>query len=179
MRKFVLDTNCIIDLEESRANAEYLRNMIRSMENGSIRLAVVAVSASENQRSGCASNNYSVFEDKLERSGLSEAEQLLPIAKWGVFYWNHAIWGNSEMHKMANEIFEILFPENNDIPTDDISQNSAWRNKYCDAIIAWATANYNWDYLVSSDNNFHIHKDELNNYGIQDILYPRDASELC
>lgn len=54
MNRFTLDTNCIIDLEENRPSAEYVRVIVEAWKNGRIALAVVAVSASENQKFGTA-----------------------------------------------------------------------------------------------------------------------------
>ena len=84
-RKFTLDTNCIIDLEENRANAEHVRSLVNAWKNGQIELAVVAVSASENQKGGTASRDFTAFEAKLDDVGLAGVHHLLPLAKWDVF----------------------------------------------------------------------------------------------
>lgn len=47
IKKYTLDTNCIIDLEESRPDAPHLKKMIVDHNKGKIDLAVVAISASE------------------------------------------------------------------------------------------------------------------------------------
>ena len=89
--KFTLDTNCIIDLEENRPNAVYIRKLIHAWNENRIELAIVAVSASENQQNGFAIPNYSEFVQKLQNVGLENATELHPIAIWDVFYWDHCI----------------------------------------------------------------------------------------
>jgi hypothetical protein len=65
MKKFTLDTNCIIDLEENRPNAEHISKLVQAWKTGRIELAVVAVSASENQKGGNTSKDFAMFEEKL------------------------------------------------------------------------------------------------------------------
>jgi hypothetical protein len=43
MNKFTLDTNCIIDLEENRPDAEHVRKIVQAWRSGRIELAVVPV----------------------------------------------------------------------------------------------------------------------------------------
>ncbi|RJG08654.1 hypothetical protein D3879_22430 [Pseudomonas cavernicola] len=179
MSKFTLDTNCIIDLEENRSNAEHVRKLVDAWKNGRIELAVVAVSASENQQGGTANRHFSAFEKKLERAGLTGVQYLLPLAKWDVFYWDHVLSADDEMEKLESEIRNILFPNIQATPPESIEENSVWRNQLCDVLVAWSHAFHKWDYLVTSDENFHKHKDELKKAGINEVLYPKDAAHLC
>ncbi|MGA3094207.1 MAG: hypothetical protein ABSD79_02330 [Dehalococcoidales bacterium] len=179
MNKFTLDTNCIIDLEQNRPDATHLRKLTEKWKNGRIELAVVAVSASENQQGGTANRSFSAFEEKLKRAGLVGVHHLLPLAKWDVFYWDHALWSSAEMEKLEFEIRHILFPGVQLQPPEDVEQNSTWRNQLCDVLVAWSHAFHKWDYLVTRDSNFHTHKDELRQLGVKDVVYPKDAVGLC
>lgn len=179
MNRFTLDTNCIIDLEENRPNAEHVRAIVEAWKSGHIELAVVAVSASENQKCGTANRDFTAFENKLDNAGLSGVQHLLPLAKWDVFYWDHALWSDDGMEKLEEEIRSCLFPGIQVKPPSDIEENSAWRNQFCDVLVAWSNAFHKWGYLVTSDNNFHDHKAELNQLGVGEILYPRDAALRC
>ena len=177
--KFTLDTNCIIDLEENRPNAEHVRKIVQAWKNGKIELAVVAVSASENQKSGITNRDFSEFENKLVNVGLDGAQHLLPLAKWDVVYWYHALWSDNDMERLESGIRGILFPNISVKPPEAIDQNSKWRRDFCDILVAWSHAFHKWDYLVTSDKNFHDHKDELRKVGINEVLYPKDAALLC
>ena len=179
MNKFTLDTNCIIDLEENRPNAEHVRKLVQAWKNGQIELAVVAVSASENQESGTAHRDFSAFEEKLVNVGLDGAQHLLPLALWDVFYWDHALWPDNDMERLESEIRGILFPNIPVKQPEEIEQNSKWRNHLCDILVAWSHAFHKWDYLVTGDKNFHDHKDALKKVGINEVLYPKDAAQLC
>lgn len=178
MNKFTLDTNCIIDLEENRPDAEHIRKIIQAWRIGKIELAVVAVSASENQKSGIPNRDFSEFENKLINVGLSGVQHLLPLALWDVFYWDHALWSNNDMERLASEIRGILFPNMSVNPPEAIDQNSKWRRNFCDILVAWSHAFHKWDYLVTRDENFHTLKTELNKIGIKEVVYPKEAARL-
>lgn len=179
MKKFTLDTNCIIDLEENRPNAEHIRKLVQAWKTGRIELAVVAVSASENQKSGTAGRDFATFEEKLNNVGLTGVQHLLPLAKWNVFYWDHALWCDDEMEELESKIRGILFPNIQAKPPENIDTNSTWRNQLCDVLVAWSHAFHKWDYLVTDDGDFHDHKDELKKVGVKEVLYPKDAAQLC
>lgn len=179
MRKFTLDTNCIIDLEEDRPDAVFVRKIVQAWKAGLIELAVVAVSASENQKSGTANTNFAEFETKIGNAGLAGAVQLLPLMKWDIFYWDHALWSDEEMETLATAIQNVLFPNFDFDPPRDVEKNSAWRNRQCDVITAWTHAFHKWDCLVTRDQNFHDRKSALRNLGVKEILHPREAAALC
>lgn len=175
MAKVVLDTNCIIDLEENRPDAVYLRTMIDAWKSKQFDLAVVAVSASENQPSGIASHSYDVFEIKVKNAGLAGAQELAPLAIWDVFYWDHALWCSPDMEALERKIRDILFHGITTVPPTNIQENSKWRNQMCDVLVAWSCIHHNWPCLVTRDTNFHDHRTELASLGLNEILSPADA----
>lgn len=176
--KLALDTNCIIDLEEDRPNAVYIRALIGAWKSGQIELAVIAVSASENQTSGAASRDFSVFDAKLNHVGLSGVYQLLPMMIWDVFYWDHALWSSDEMISLESELRSVLFPNIQTVPPANIVENSVWRNRMCDVLVAWSCIYHNWNNLVTSDRNFHDHATKLKKLGLQEVLYAKEAARL-
>jgi hypothetical protein len=177
MGKVVLDTNCIIDLEENRPDARSLRSLIAAWKSNRLDLAVVAVSASENQPSGIASNSFDVFETKLKNAGLAGVQELMPLAKWDVFYWDHALWSSPDMEALESKIRAVLFPAIPTAPSTSIDKNSTWRNQMCDVLVAWSCIHHNWPCLVTRDKNFHNHRIELAALGLEKILYPSDAAQ--
>jgi hypothetical protein len=177
MARLVLDTNCIIDLEENRPNAVSLRHLISAWKNNRVSLAVVAVSASENQQGGIASRSFDVFETKVKNSGLAGTHELMPLAIWDVFYWDHALWSSPEMEEVESKVRAVLFPGIAKAPPTNIEENSKWRNQMCDVLVAWSCIHHNWPHLVTSDENFHDHRTELAALGLSEILYPADAAQ--
>lgn len=177
MRRLVLDTNCIIDLEENRPDADSLRSLLVAWKTNQLDLAVVAVSASENQQSGVASSSFDVFEAKLKNVGLAGVHELMPLAKWDVFFWDHTLWSSPEMEVLELKIRAILFPGIPTVPPANIDQNSRWRNQMCDVLVAWSCIHHNWPSLITRDKNFHDHRAELAALGLEKILFPTVAAQ--
>jgi hypothetical protein len=177
-RRFVFDTNCIIDLEEDRPSAAAVRSLIAAWRIGEIDLAVVAVSASENHRDGSTGRNYSAFEAKLQVAGLSGVHVLLPPAIWDVSFWDHALWTDQEMEGLAVRAYSALFPNSSKAPPADAAKNSKWRNQLCDAIVVWSCIYHDWRHLVTRDENFHRRASALGELGLREILYPDVAAGL-
>jgi len=169
--RYTLDTNCIIDLEERRPSASSLKMMLGDHTAGKIHLAIVAISASENQPCGTSSNNYSVFEGKLKAIGLGHLDQLFPMFYWDVGFWDRFIWDGDP--KLERKIHEILFPgEPIAKPQDFGFSEKIWRNHKCDVQVAWSHIYYGRDVLVTRDNNFHNNADKLRSIGLNKIIRP-------
>jgi hypothetical protein len=177
-RKFALDTNCIVALEDSRPEAVHVKTLIAASEDQKIELAVVAVSASENSKASSSTRSYGDFEARLSGVGLVGAKQLYPLAIWDVFYWDHALWSTTEMEKLAADLKEVLFPKVQFVPDAESETRSRWRNQLCDVLVAWCCIYHRWDYLVTSDRNFHNHRRELAQFGLRGIVTPIQACEL-
>ena len=176
-RRVALDTNCLIDLEENRPAARHIRTLIGAWTKRHIELAIVAVSASENQPSGTASQDFDVFEAKLTNIGLAGAHHLPPLALWDVFYWDHALWPSADMEALELTIRGILYPGIHTAPPANVNENSVWRNHMCDVLVAWSCIHHGWQSLVTRDKNFHNHRVELAALGLREVLYPADAAQ--
>ena len=179
MLKITFDTNCIIDLEEQRTDSRYLVEIIDAWRNKKVELAVVAVSASENQSNGGVNETFQHFQQKIAAVGLAEATELLPLAYFDVFYWGHAILASEEMGELEDKIRRVLFPSIQLEEPKTERDARIWRNKLCDVLIAWSHVYHQWDVLVTRDKNFHKKKVELTQLGVKAIMYPKEAAELC
>lgn len=179
MKCFTLDSNCIIDLEEGRPDSVYLDELKNIFAVGTIELAVVSVSASENQPSGEAAQDYSVFEAKLKRAGLLKARELHPVGIWNFGFWGHMLWSSDEAEKQLTEIGNILFPDIQHKPPKGFTENSKWRNQMCDVLVAWAHMFHKSDYLVTRDTNFHRKARQLVDCGVRSIVSPKEAVNIA
>lgn len=176
---FVLDSNCIIETEERRQHAEYLDELKRFWQEGDIELAVVAVSASENRRTGQAMSSYTEFEDKLRKVGLLEARELKPPMIFDFAYWDHCILSSDEIVEQIEIIEKIMFPGFSHQPPEEPLKNSKWRRQMCDVLVAWSHRFHKSDYLVTMDDDFHSKKHELAELGVNNIVYPEEAVKVA
>ena len=176
--KLVIDTNCIIDLEEHRKDYDDLMKILSKWKDGSIDLGVVAISASENQKGGYVSKTFKDFENKLSNAGLQGVEILSPMLYWGVGYWDHALWVDESMKALENKIHEVLFPGTPiESPVGDERTIMKWRNNKCDVQLVWALIHHKWEILVTNDGNFHRKAKQLLPLGVKNVLSPCEAAK--
>ena len=187
--RFTLDTNCLIDIEESRPNAPFIREVVSRHGKG-INVAVSAIGASERQRNGGYAQNFSEFKEKLRAIGLQDLELLPPLAYWDICFWDHCVWADgkdmleSQIHAILFPAIEFLWPEYasarglliNNAPPD-----KTWRNAKCDVLGLWCHIKHGGGVFVTSDSNFHATTKQatLRVLGVGIIAYPKDAAALA
>ena len=184
------DTNCIIDLEENRPAAPYVRRIVQSAAEQGLKLRVVGISASERSHDGKYPRTFRDFETKIAGVGLGEVEVLKPPCIWGVTYWDHCVWGRKEWTEKAKRIHEILFPNSPfgygdyckrfDLDHEAQPLDGKWLNRAIDTRALWSHVHYGGGVFVTSDKNFNKKKMRLARLGAGEILLPREAAaRLC
>ena len=188
MMNVTFDTNCIIALEENGNEAGDLRRIVQSATERTLRLRVVATSASERQADGSISESFCDFEAKIAKVGLQDAEILLPPSIWDVTYWDHCIWATEQDWKQAGEIHRLLFPtcpfeyedycRRFDLDPTAPGADGKWRNRVIDTLALWTHIYNGGGVFVTSDNDFHGPKKKaaLARLGSGEILRPREAA---
>ena len=152
LQRVTLDTNCIIELEEERSEAQQVETLIGLQEQGAIHLRIVAFSASERRPDGTYANNFQDFTSKLRNVGLQDAELLKPIGYWGVSYWNQAIYSTPQALQLEEQIHNILFPNIEyrytdyclahgvDNPSKDLDIYPRWRTRSATSSVCGRTS---------------------------------------
>ena len=178
-----LDTNCIIALESDEPAAEYVRRLVCRAAEQTLRLRVVAITASEWQSGGNISESFCDFEAKIARVGLQDAEILLPPCVWDVTYWDHCIMATDEDWEEVEEIHRVLSPT---IPLDPAAtpevDGRKWRNHVIDTLALWTHIHNGAGVFVTSDSDFHGPEKRvaLARLGSGEILRPsRAAMKYC
>jgi hypothetical protein len=173
--RYLLDTNCIIALEEERDYAFSLRTLIAESH-----VCIAAIAASEKQQSGFDLPNFNHFRDRIKRLGLSAAELLLPPAYCGICYADWCLAHCEKFDQLERSIHAVLFPS---MPYDVkvcIASGSngwdRWRNAKCDVLTVWCHINYSCDVLVTDDRNFHKadKAEKLAELGCRSIVKPSE-----
>lgn len=170
MPTFSLDTNCIVDIDEARPNAVFVKEILQAHRDGRANVALAAISASERQKSGTPLQQFEEFKARLTKLGLDGLELLKPMAYWGVTFWGQSDWAeaNPVAPNLESKIHEILFPDIPFLwqdfcrkhgldPVADFKTESArvWKNAKCDVQALWSHASRGRDVFVTSDGNFH------------------------
>ncbi len=186
--KVTLDTNCIIDLEENRPAAPFVKTLIDLHNNRSINLRVVAISASERKPNGIYASNFAEFQQKIAAVGLEDIEILHPIAYLDVTFLDWCLLADDQMVQLERKIHEVLFPsidfdygeyckKQGLDPDNSGEMGQTWRRAKCDVQALWSHINAGGDIFVTSDRNFRkqTKKHRLIALGAGDILTPHDA----
>ncbi|NMP23738.1 hypothetical protein [Sulfobacillus harzensis] len=189
-----IDTNCLIAVEEKRAEADAISQLMESHREGQILLQIVAIAASENQPSGTSNPRFSEFQNRLKRIDMDGIRVLKPIAHWGVTYWDWALWSDAKMLKLEQDIHNILFPAQPFGQEEFIARErervgetvgaprieSKWRNHLCDVLTIWGHIWYGGNFFVTSDGNFHkvTKKAQLVALGAGQIVRPLEMAAM-
>jgi|SRR6185295_10140099 len=182
--RFTLDTNCLIDVEDGRPNASFIRDLVsRSGKNG-ITVAISSIAASERLRVGGYAQNFSEFQAKLRAIGFESLERLPPLLYWNICFFDHCVMSDGK-DTLEQGIHNVLFPniefmwvdyaKARDLSVDFLDKN--WRNAKCDLLTLWCHIKHGGDIFVTSDKNFHAttKRDRLKALGVGTIAFPEDA----
>jgi hypothetical protein len=186
MLTLTLDMNCLIDIDsaEPRKGTPHVRALIEKSERGVVDLAICASCASERQSDGSSLENFSQFQERLKRAGLSHLTLLKPLLRWDVSFFDYSIIAGPELSAQEDEIFRTLFPGSNpswsetaDLCGERVEDTSSaafskWRNKICDAQAFWSHEHNRRDVFVTSDGNF------AKRFPDRRILTPEQASAI-
>ena len=165
MLTFSLDTNCLIDIAEERPNSGAIRALADAHARGEVSVAVVAISASEKQKTGEHLTNFEQFRTRLEILALGHLEILKPIGYSDIGFWDWAYAARPERVALENKIHDVLFPnvefqwsefcsargwDPNAHPVD-----AKWRNAKCDVQALWSHIHHGRNVFVTGDAKFH------------------------
>jgi hypothetical protein len=107
--RFTLDTNCLIDVEDGRPSALFIRYLVARNGKNGIKVAISSVGASERQSAGGYAQNFSEFQAKLKAIGFENLELLPPLAYMNICFVDHCVM-SSENDTLEQDIHNVLFP---------------------------------------------------------------------
>lgn len=167
IQKFTLDTNCLIDVEDGRPAAIYVKQILRAALDGIADVAMVASSASERQKDNSFLTRFEYFEHRRKVLGFDHVPIIHPLLRWDIGFWDQGLYASATSEARENLIYRILFP-NSPIEWPDYAAQQAvqiedlnsrayrrWRNQILDAQAYWAHDFNDRDVFVTSDKRFH------------------------
>jgi hypothetical protein len=168
MLTFTLDTNCLIAVDENRAEASAIRSLSDAHRQGRANVAIVGISASERQTDGNMLDDYSKFTDRVASLNMSHLPVILPMCYWDVMFWDACIEPDAELVLLEARIQQILFPtvpcswadycQLYDLDPEGSPQDKKWKNAKCDVQAFWCHASQRRSIFVTTDKNFHTAK---------------------
>jgi len=165
MTSFTLDTNCLLAVDELRPEAEDVRGLVTAHAEGMASVGLVAISASERQKSGQGLESFDEFKSRVANLGFGHLELLKPMMYWDVTFWDYCLWVDEAMQDVEQKIHQILFPNIEFLWSDycaargldrnNMAFDKKWRNAKCDVQAYWIHVHFKREVFVTSDRNFH------------------------
>lgn len=172
MYRITLDKNVLVDLQESRESAPFVKKLIEFHNAGTIKLQVSKAQASEGTRESRGQEGaslFSEFESWLWDIGMPrDIEQLFIPAVWGFSYWGQSTYVGEKEQRELEALKNVLFP-------DLLSNDRRFRNKLCDVLALFSHFKSDGDIFVTNDGNFSQKLAELQKIQICKIMTPRDT----
>ena len=184
--KFTLDTNCIIDVDEDRPSAEYIKQIVDAHQKNLTDVAVPYIGASERQKNHGYHATSTDFDLRLARLGLDHLKVLQPMAYFDVTFLDGSLLSDGPMIALERQVHSILFSHIEfDYQNyckkkgiDELPVDSKWRNVKCDVQAMWCHLHYTRNIFITSDQNFHRKAAQLSAIGAGRILFPETAAKL-
>lgn len=184
--RFTLDMNCLIDIDENRPSARYVRKIVDANGVDGIEVAVLAIGASERQQDHNYLQTSADYFSRLSRLGVGHLRVLLPMAIFDMTFLDGCLWADETMIAQEIRLHEVLFPDIahsyqvhcKDRGIEAMPIDRAWRNAKCDVQAMWCHLHYKQNVFVTSDQNFLRKSPALENLGVGRILNPADAATL-
>lgn len=166
MKTFTLDTNCLLDVDEGRDAAPFVKKLVEAARDGKADVAMVASSASERQKDDSFLDNIRTFKERMGRVGFGHLEILPTLAIFGFNFLDNTLIGSDDMENRENLIYKTMFPTS---PAEWVDYAAAaavevhdrtsrahlrWRNQILDAQAFWAHDFHGRDVFVTSDRRF-------------------------
>lgn len=190
MLKFTLDMNCLIDVEEDRPSARFVRALLESATAGEADVAMVAASASERQRSGSCMIGPEQLEMRMNRSGFGHIKLLPAPGEWGISFWDLSDWMDSETIAQLSRIYCALFPNDPEHWEEFAEHHQAdpsvhqgkewnsWKNRVLDTDTYWRHEFDGRDVFVTGDRNFKKRLHGNPNFPNARICTPSEAAQI-
>ena len=191
--KLTLDWNCVIEVEEQRSQAFAVMDLIDRHRKGQFEVALLAASASENNKSRRFPGNAKIFNERVAALGWSDLPLVLMPGIYGLSYFDYCFYvGDGEKFKgdMA-KLWLAIAPNVKSDPschlpagvtlTDEAIQSkdlAKWRNTWCDVISAYSHIHAKRDAFVTRNtSDFQKNSEALGKLGMKHIFEPADVLE--
>lgn len=191
--KLTLDWNCVIEVEEQRSQAFAVMDLIDRHRKGQFEVALLAASASENNRFRRLPESAAIFNERVEALGWEDLPLILVPGIFGLSYFDRSFFvddGEKFKDDMA-KLWLAIAPNVKSDPcchlptgvnlTDEAIQSkdlAKWRNAWCDVISAYSHIHAKRDVFVTRNtSDFQKNSEALGKLGMEYIFEPADVLE--
>lgn len=189
--KLTFDWNCVIEVEEGRAQAGHVTDLVNHHRQGKFEVALLAASASENSRSKRFPGNADLFKNRVSALGWNDLPLVPMPSVLGLSYWDFSyIVGDGEKFKRdMDALWCVIAPKVPRSPSEHLpagvsltdaaiqsEELSKWRNAWCDVISAYSHIQDDRDVFVTNNiRDFQDNSEALSRLGMRQIFTPAET----
>lgn len=189
--KLTLDWNCVIEVEEDRPQAAYVRDLVDRHRKGQFEVALLAASASENSRSKRFPGNATIFVRRVSALGWQDLPLVPMPAVLGLSYWDfcYCVGDDEKFQTDMDTLWQAIAPNVPKEPSDHLPSGMSlsdgaihsehlwkWRNTWCDVISAYFHVHERRDIFVTNNiRDFQNRLDKLSALGMRHIVTPAET----
>lgn len=189
--KLTLDWNCVIEVEEARPQAAYVRDLINCHRNGQFEVALLAASASENSKSKRFPGHASLFVERVSALGWEDLPLVPMPGVWGLSYrdFSYYVEDGEKFERDMHAIWQAIAPSVPYEPSDHLPQGmelnddaaqseylAKWRNTWCDVVSAYSHIQDGRDIFVTNNTrDFQRNFEQLAGLGMRHISIPAET----
>lgn len=188
MERLSLDWNCVIEVEENRAEARAVRSLVEMHRSGRLEVGLLATSASENLRNSPGLPiTPDRFRDRIAALGWADLPIVPTLAVWGMTFWGSAFWADGSEGPVISALWSVIgktglpkdletFRNQHGIPASlplEATEFSRWRNTWCDVHSALAHIKAERDvFITTNTKDFQHNAADLAKLGMSRIETP-------
>lgn len=189
--RLTLDWNCVIEVEENRPQAAFVRDLIRRHRKGQFEVALLAASASENSKSKRFPGNATLFVERVSALGWRDLPLVPMPAIIGLCYFDFCYFVEDEkkFQRDMDALWQAIAPNVPTRPADHLPKGIAlsddaiqsehlwkWRNTWCDVVSAYSHIHDGRDIFVTNNTrDFQNNAHKLLALGMRRITSPMEA----
>ena len=172
--KLTFDWNCIIEVEEGRAQAQYVIDLVDMHRQGHLEVALLAASASENSKSKRFPGNAELFTERLNGLGWQDLPLVPMPAVPSLSYYDFCFYldENDNFEEDMGRLWEAIAPNVPREPTYRLPIGAT----LTDVVSAYSHIYAARDIFVTNNTrDFQSNWDKLSSLGMKHIATPRDT----
>ncbi|MBV7407536.1 hypothetical protein [Maritimibacter sp. DP1N21-5] len=186
-----LDWNCVVEVEEGRSQSKDVLRLVEHHRAGTADVALLATSASENNRSKRFPGSAAVFKERIFALGWDDLPIVSTPGIFGLTYWDWSFYvGDGPKFKRdIAALWTVISPrvdrdlnsylvEGTELTAEAIQgpELYKWRNAWCDVHSAYSHIHAQRSVFVTNNiRDFQANAADLGALGMRSIRTPRLA----
>lgn len=184
----------MIAVENQEPQATFVIDLVNAHRQNEIEVALLAASASENDKSKLFPGNAAFFKERVKKLGWDDLPIVPMPGIFGLSYIDFCFFvgDNEAFERDVDALWQVIAPNVPQKPSDHLADGqqlndetiqsyelSKWRNTWCDVISAYSHIHAGRDiYVTNNTSDFQRKARSLANLGMEQIATPANVRNL-